>query len=70
MKGLCRQNGIYTICTRHPKNAWHRDLTNGKNWRKHSGKGEREGERAGGQGAGMNLLSIIPSVFSKEIFSL
>lgn len=30
----------------------------------------RERERAGGQAAGMNLLSIIPLVFSKEIFSL
>lgn len=29
----------------------------------------RDRERAGGQAAGMNLLSIIPSVFPKEIIS-
>ncbi len=41
MEGLCRQNGIYTICTRHPKNAWHRDLTNGKNCKKRNGTGKK-----------------------------
>lgn len=64
IEGLTRLNGIYTICTRHPRNVWHRNLTNGKNYRKRNGKErEKDGWREGGRGekaAGTDLWCIIP----------
>lgn len=56
IEGLARLNGIYTICTRHPRNVWHRNLTNGKN--------ESEREREGWVEGGRESCSNGPVVYN------
>lgn len=58
VEGLARLNGIYTICTRHPRNVWHRNLTSGKNERER--EGWVEGGKEGGKAAVTDLWCIIP----------
>lgn len=65
IEGLARLNGIYTICTRHPRNVWHRNLTNGKN----ESEREKDGWREGGKAAVTDLWCIIPWLVSNDLFS-
>lgn len=63
IEGLTRLNGIYTICTRHPRNVWHRNLTNGKNYRKRNGKeSEKDGWRVEGRESCRNRPVVYNSV--------